>query len=121
MQPEPETVAIRARRALRAEGRHVAPGELARLPLGAALAGLACGQLEIVGPDSQRVRVEPSATWTAPRVAAVAPAPAGWMLTGGDARSVPASLSASGARGYRAARPTRTAVAIFAADGEGWP
>ncbi|MFN9739261.1 MAG: hypothetical protein ACK59R_12045 [Pseudomonadota bacterium] len=91
------------------------------MPIESALAGVGCGMLEVVGPEAAMVRTRPSASWTTPRADAARPVPSEWMLGPGDRNSVPAGPLASAARGYRAARPTETALAIFAADGEGWP
>ncbi|MCE3002537.1 MAG: hypothetical protein LW860_07535 [Xanthomonadaceae bacterium] len=55
----PATVLIRARRALHTDGRTVAPGDVARMPVESALAGIACGQLEIIGPEAVGVIVRP--------------------------------------------------------------
>jgi len=57
----PATVLIRARRALHTDGRTVAPGDVARMPVESALAGIACGQLEIIGPEAVGVIVRPVA------------------------------------------------------------
>ncbi len=114
MDGAPETLNCRARRALRADGRHVAPGDLVRLPIGTALAGASCGQVEIVGPEAAMVGTRPAATWTPPRVGTAGPAPSEWMLGPGDRGSLPAAPRAAAARGYRATRPTVTALQLFA-------
>ena len=118
MQAEaPERVLVRAIRALRVDGRTVAPGEAAWLPLEAALSGFACGQLTVVGPAAASIRVRPCADWVLPTAeASNEPVVSGWMLRPGDEGSVPEHPRAAtaGARGYRAARPTVTALSLFA-------
>ena len=113
----PERVLVRAIRALRVDGRTVAPGEAAWLPLAAALSGLACGQLTVVGPAAASIRLVPTGTWVLPTsTTSNAPTTSAWMLRPGDEGSVPdhPRAAAAGARGYAAARPSVTALSLFA-------
>jgi len=113
----PERLSIRAVRPLRVDGRVVAPGEVAWLPAAAALSGLACGQLTVVGPAADSIRLVPTGTWVLPTsTTSNAPTTSAWMLRPGDEGSVPEHprAAAAGARGYAAARPSVTALSLFA-------
>jgi hypothetical protein len=102
----PLILLCRARRRIHADGEIVEPGELVPLVIDLALAAVAAGSVEVVGPEAERVRTAPACVWSAAATPPEARQPGGWMAAQADSAPAASALSAVGeARGYAATRP----------------
>jgi hypothetical protein len=118
----PLILLCRARRRIHADGEIVEPGELVPLVIDLALAAVAAGSVEVVGPEAERVRTAPACVWSTAATPPEARQPGGWMTPPADVALAdseqPREFGA--ARGYAGARPRRGLIGAMEMAAQRW-